>query len=90
MASTSCMRLAPLRSSLLLALLLLLAGLVSGCAPSSSSSPSPTSTPLPGIRGIFHEYALPSSQFVPGTITMGPDGNLWFTEIMQNKNGSGG
>jgi len=80
MASKSCMRLAPLRSSVLLALLLLLAGLVGGCATSSPSSPSPTSTPVPGIRGIFHEYTLPPSQFVPRNITMGPDGNLWFTE----------
>ncbi len=41
-----------------------------------------------GIGGIFHEYALPPSQFVPGTITAGPDGNLWFTERMQNQGGS--
>ena len=90
MGSISCLRLASFRSSAFLALLLVLVGLVSGCAPSSSSSPSPTSTPAPAIKGIFHEYALPPSQFVPTTITQRPDGNLWFTEIMQNKNGSGG
>jgi len=83
----------PLRKMLLL---LFLAVVVSACGASitASSSPTPTSTqassfsPTPtstrGIRGIFHEYALPPSQFVPFTITAGPDGNLWFTEIMQN------
>ena len=89
MASKSCIRLAPLLSSVLLALLLVPAGLIGGCATSLSPGPSPTSTPTPGIRGIFHEYALPPSPFVPGTITAGPDGNLWFTEIMQNKNRPG-
>jgi len=64
--------------------LLFLAGLVSACGSSSTSGSSPTPTSTQGIRGIFHEYALPPSQFVPGTITAGPDGNLWFTENMQN------
>ena len=73
----------PLRN-VLLVLLLFLAGLVSACSTSITSGSSPTPTSTPGIRGIFHEYALPPSQFVPGTITAGPDGNLWFTEIMQN------
>ena len=80
MASKSCTRLAPLRSSVMLALLLLLAGLVGGCATSSPPGPSPTSTPTPGIRGIFHEYALPPSKLAPGDIVAGPDGNLWFSE----------
>src|SRR6202140_1250350 len=91
----------PRREPLRIVLMLLfLAGLVSACGTSitSSSSPTPNSTqassssPTPnstqGIRGIFHEFALPPSPFVPFTITAGPDGNLWFTEIMQNQNGS--
>src|SRR5579864_2999107 len=65
-------------------MLLLLAGLVSACSTSIAPGSSPTPTSTQGIRGIFHEYALSPSQFVPGTITAGPDGNLWFTEILQN------
>jgi streptogramin lyase len=71
----------PQRSVLIL---LFLVGLVSACGSSTTSSSSPTPTSTQGIRGIFHEYALSPSQFVPGTITAGPDGNFWFTEIMQN------
>jgi streptogramin lyase len=69
-------------------MLLFLAGLVSACGPSSTSSATPTPTSPQGIRGIFHEYSLPPSPFVPGTITAGPDGNLWFTEILIDQNGS--
>jgi streptogramin lyase len=71
-----------------LMVLLFLAGLVSACSTSNTSGSSPTPASTQGIRGIFHEYALPSSQFVPGSITAGPDGNLWFTEIMTDQNGS--
>src|SRR5260370_1194034 len=67
--------------NVLMVLLLFLAGLVSACSPSNTSGSSPTPTSTQGIRGIFHEYALPPSQFVPGSITAGPDGDLWFTEI---------
>ena len=84
MISNYCPRREPLRNVLMLLPLLFLAGLVSACGSSSTSGSSPTPTSTQGIRGIFHEYALPPSQFVPGTITAGPDGNLWFTEIMQN------
>jgi virginiamycin B lyase len=88
MVSNFCPRREPLRNVLLL--LLLLAGVVSACGTSitSSASPTPTSTSTQGMRGIFHEYSLPPSPFVPGTITAGPDGNLWFTEIMIDQNGS--
>lgn len=74
---------APMRNALML-LLFFLAGLVSACGTSLTAGSSPTPTSTQGIRGIFHEYALPPSQFVPYNITAGPDGNLWFTEIMQN------
>jgi len=81
MVSNFCPYREPLRSVLML---LFLAGLVSACSTSITSGSSPTPTSTQGIRGIFHDYALPPSQFVPFTITAGPDGNLWFTEIMQN------
>ena len=86
MVSKFCPHREPLRNVLML--LLSLAGLVSACGTSITSSSSPTPTSSQGIRGIFHEYALPPSQFVPFTITAGPDGNLWFTEIMTGQNGS--
>jgi len=84
MVSNFCPHREQFRNVLMLLPLLFLAGLVSACSTSITSGSSPTPTSTQGIRGIFHEYALPPSQFVPGTITAGPDGNLWFTEIMQN------
>lgn len=74
--------------NLLMVLLLFLAGLVSACSTSNTSGPSPTSTSTQGIRGIFHEYTLPPSQFVPGSITAGPDGNLWFAEFQYSGTGT--
>jgi len=84
MVSNFCPHREQLRNVFMLLPLLFLAGIVSACSTSIISGSSPTPTSTQGIRGIFHEYALPPSQFVPGTITAGPDGNLWFTEIMQN------
>jgi streptogramin lyase len=78
----------PLQNVPMVVVLLFLAGLVSACSPSKTSGSSPTPTSIQGIRGIFHEYALPPSPFVPLDITAGPDGNLWFTEIMTDQNGS--
>ena len=78
----------PLQNVPMVVVLLLLAGLVSACSPSKTSGSSPTPTSIQGIRGIFHEYALPPSPFVPLHITAGPDGNFWFTEIMTDQNGS--
>ena len=66
-------------------LLLVLAGLVAGCGASpmrSSAQPSgstPTFTPTQGFQGTISEYALPDPDCRPGAITVGPDGNLWFT-----------
>jgi streptogramin lyase len=71
-----------LRKSLLV-LLFFFAGLVSACGSATTSGSTPTPNSTQGIQGIFREYALPPSQFVPNTITAGPDGDLWFTEIMQ-------
>src|SRR5260370_13923214 len=74
----------PLQNVPMVVVLLFLAGLVSACSTSKTSGSSPTPTSIQGIRGIFHEYALPPSPFVPLDITAGPDGNFWFTEIDQN------
>ena len=74
----------PLRNVLMLLPLLFLASLVCACSTPITAGSSPTPTSTQGIKGIFHEYALPPSQFVSSTITAGPNGNLWFTEIMQN------
>jgi virginiamycin B lyase len=79
MVSNFCSRRELLRNVLMLLPLIFLASLVCACGTSITSGSTPTPTSTQGIRGIFHEYALPPSQFVPGTITAGPDGNLWFS-----------
>ena len=84
MISNYCPSRETLRNVLILLPLPFLASLVCACSTSITSGSSPTPTSTQGIRGIFHEYALRPSQFVPITITAGPDGNLWFTENMQN------
>lgn len=61
------------RNSLVLVLLLFLASLLSGCSASS------TSTHPRKIMGKIAELVLPANM-TPGSITAGPDGNLWFTE----------
>jgi streptogramin lyase len=38
--------------------------------------------------GILREYALPSANSQPLGITLGPDGNLWFTEAATSRIGS--
>src|SRR5712691_7608965 len=78
----------PLHNVLMVVVLLFLAGLVSACSTSKTSGSSPTPTSTQGIKGIFHEYTLPPSPFVPLNITTGPDGNFWFTKIMTDQNGS--
>jgi streptogramin lyase len=35
--------------------------------------------------GVFGSYPIPSARALPSTITVGPDGNLWFTEDSANK-----
>ena len=84
MISNYCPRRESLRNVHMLLPLLFLASLVCACGSSITSGSSPTPTSTQGIKGIFHEFALPPSQFVPGTITAGPDGNLWFTVIGTN------
>jgi len=38
-------------------------------------------------NGAMTEYVLPNPQSVPGSITLGPDGNLWFTDSFPGGNG---
>jgi len=51
------------------------------------------SNPLVGMigkitpNGAMTEYVLPNPQSVPGSITLGPDGNLWFTDSFPGGNG---
>ena len=36
---------------------------------------------FPGGSPTFVDYAIPSNPAQPATMTLGPDGNLWFTEL---------
>src|SRR5438128_1147954 len=78
----------PARHSLIFVLLLTLLGLLAGCGASTtpgSSHPSrPTSLPTRGLKGMISEFRLAASNATSGDITTGPDGNLWFTEIIPN------
>lgn len=51
---------------------------VLGCAFLASLS-------LHAQQPIILEYSIPTPQSLPGSITQGPDGNLWFTETAANK-----
>ncbi len=42
---------------------------------------------VPGGKGTFTEYAIPTSGSTPEEITTGPDSTLWFTEGQGNKIG---
>src|SRR5258708_18292376 len=94
MATNFFPRRSPSRYSLILVSLLTLVGILGGCGPSSTTGPShpggltPTLTPTRQLKGTISEFRLiPGYQ--PGTITAGPDGALWFTEVSPNaQNGS--
>src|SRR5437762_929443 len=77
----------------MLVLLLTLAGLLSGCGTATSTNSSqpsgPTPTPTRSLKGTISEFLLSSPNSRSGDITLGPDGNLWFTEMIPNaQNGS--
>ena len=56
-------------------------GVLVGCADSSSSIRlTATATPLPTLRGTIEEFVIPTPRSDSYGITIGPDGNLWFTE----------
>jgi streptogramin lyase len=69
--------------SLVLVLLLTLVGLLGGCGTSTATNPSPTTGPTLTVtrelKGTISEFSLPNPDFLPGDITGGPDGTLWFT-----------
>src|SRR5947209_3969028 len=74
----------------LLSLLLLVTGCGLGnntvkntASPASSTQSTGTGTRSP----VITEFALPTQGSIPYQITVGPDGNLWFTEIVGNKIG---
>src|SRR5207244_3643912 len=74
----------------LLSLLLLVTGCGLGnntvkntASPASSTQSTGTGTRSP----VITEFALPTQGGIPYQITAGPDGNLWFTEIVGNNIG---
>jgi streptogramin lyase len=56
--------------------------LVHRCAVTPTTSPSPSTTLNSSSPPMVHiaEFPVPSQQAQPGSITTGPDGNIWFTE----------
>jgi len=77
----------------MLVLLLILLGLLGGCGASTttgSSHPSgSTLTPTRELKGMISEFPIPTPNNQLGDITAGPDGAVWFTEIIPNaQNGS--
>jgi streptogramin lyase len=94
MATNFFPRRSPSRYSLILVSLLTLVGILGGCGPSSTTRPShpggltPTLTPTRQLKGTISEFP-PIPGYQPGTITAGPDGALWFTEVSPHaQNGS--
>ncbi len=77
----------PFRHPLILVLLLALADLSSACSASSNAGQSlpsrstPISTSTQGHKGMITEFHTPTSLSFPKFITVGSDGNLWFTEF---------
>ena len=65
------------RTSIFLALIGLL--FLVGCGGTTPASET-QATPTPAAATIT-EFALPTPMSIPGEITAGPDGNLWFTEV---------
>lgn len=68
--------------------------LTAGVTPLAGASPAPevTTSPIPltfntDVCGMLTEYPIPTSTSIPEFITVGPDGNLWFTESQGPKIG---
>ncbi len=59
-----------------------------GATPGATQGTTPTATPKPRPRaGTITEFGGLTGGAGPSAITMGPDGNLWFTEGLSNKIG---
>src|SRR5438309_725940 len=74
----------------LLSLLLLVTGcgLDNNTVKNTASPASSTQSTGTGTRSpVITEFALPTQGGIPYQITAGPDGNLWFTEIVGNRIG---
>jgi virginiamycin B lyase len=54
-------------------------GVLMGCS-GSPSTVTPAATPFPALRGAIEEFAIPTPGSDSYGITIGPEGNLWFTE----------
>lgn len=78
-------RRSPFCNSHIFVLLLTLAGLSVGCGTVPIGNPSPPS--VSAIKGTVRIFTLPIAGSNPGAITVGPDGNLWFTEVTATTNG---
>ncbi len=72
--------------------LLLLIGLLAACSTLAPTSSSPRLVPSPTreLKGKVSVFPLPTSMAIPGSITAGPDGNLWFTETINGQASPGG
>lgn len=64
---------------------LVLALFLAGCGAASgpAQGPTPTSTPHGELTGTISEFPLTVPHFLPGDITAGSDGNLWFTALAE-------
>jgi streptogramin lyase len=59
------------------------------CTPATSAArTAPAASTLTSVQhGHFTEFALPTANSGPGEITLGPDGDLWFTESSRQRIG---
>jgi hypothetical protein len=75
------------RNTFRILFLLSLLLLVTGCGLGNNTVTSKSSTQSRGTgtrSPVITEFALPTQGGIPYQITAGPDGNLWFTEIVGN------
>ena len=75
----------PFSHSLVLLLLLTFIGLLAGCSTASTGgSPPPSVSAMKGTVSIF---TLPTAASDPTALTAGPDGNVWFAEVIGGRIG---
>ena len=66
---------------LLLVLLLTFLTLLGGCSASTTTGSPQTPARARELKGRITEFPLPASDNSPFSISVGPDGALWFTEF---------